>query len=978
MPSFDAKPLSSTAAPTRAGTPLRGRSASLPEGVPLVVQRKAVIGAPDDPAEHEADALAERIVGMAPPPAQAPHPVDTLEARVQPQRQPAAGAGGPDAQAAVRGAGQGGEAMNGDLRAYFEPRFGHDFGRVRVHTGGDAAAAASAAGARAYTYGRDVVFGAGEYAPSTPAGRRLIAHELVHVIQQGAVTGAARGAAPAVVQRLASTYKTGAQLEAMTLGAFNTFATDQADWASGAGVVEPAKTQLRSLLEFARNDAGIVLGALGQFSVKDLVAKGAGTGAADDPSFVAYAKGCKNGMGPTVAIKTPATTVDKAAAWGAALIKLEATPGRATIHKVVKQESGARKQNLQELVDAGYVDDFINYVNTVGPNLEASNGAELRSYVDLRGDPADPVTYKPDIPDVLDYHRFEKGALDGLKTNLAAAKGAKPLAVILHSALDWNGAFHRDVHLTKLINRPTHVTLMIEGKATLAGASSLLTPLGAKYKNDGKIDEVMIAGHGDSASMELGGAVTNAKVSSQEDVKTKDPATTGAFYNDILTTMVNSPDSRIVLNACLTNSNKVKVSPLDPDPKKAAAQDIAAIAADPSLATELRSIVKTAKMKVDVRGANASFGSIGLQDAAGKMDLDSAIDPKLTSPDKLSYAEFGTEPSGALRAVLESWANDQAAGKTATIDAVKRRIGVGAASVAWKESVIQALYALIAAAPTDGQRINELEAAAGTLSEARGRENCRVNPIKRDVPLLHRPAIFTRLMSADLFTTTDYIGAVLLQVWMDTDDARKADFIAHLTAKTTLNTSTASDIIDLAHIAPMLGPMLLAPPAPGVINRGEILLACLFLARQGAAAPAAAKAYIAAVVGVGKAHFPAAAKIGDILGGDTTEDEILEAAGLKLKASATPPKVAVGGPAAPTPNIDIGHTGKNNFFVEPLTQRAEPNPPDIEVLKKPGGGKRGKFKTGDTIHIIGKADAYYAVEWKGDTAFVNEADVKIL
>ena len=67
-----------------------------------------------------------------------------------------------------------------------ESRFGRDFSRVRVHTGGEAAASARAVGARAYTYGSDAFFGAGQYSPGTYEGRGLLAHELAHVVQQRA------------------------------------------------------------------------------------------------------------------------------------------------------------------------------------------------------------------------------------------------------------------------------------------------------------------------------------------------------------------------------------------------------------------------------------------------------------------------------------------------------------------------------------------------------------------------------------------------------------------------------------------------------------------------------------------------------------------------------------------------------------------------------------------------------------------------
>lgn len=65
-----------------------------------------------------------------------------------------------------------------------ERRLGHDFSRVRVHTDSRAVESARSLGARAYTVGSDVVFGAGEYAPSATEGRRLLAHELTHVVQQ--------------------------------------------------------------------------------------------------------------------------------------------------------------------------------------------------------------------------------------------------------------------------------------------------------------------------------------------------------------------------------------------------------------------------------------------------------------------------------------------------------------------------------------------------------------------------------------------------------------------------------------------------------------------------------------------------------------------------------------------------------------------------------------------------------------------------
>src|SRR6185503_19903209 len=90
------------------------------------------------------------------------------------------------------GTASGGAPLPEAARRQFEPRFGRDFGEVRVHTGPEAAASARALNAHAYTFGRDVVFGAGQYDPGGAAGRRLIAHELAHVVQQDDAPAPAR------------------------------------------------------------------------------------------------------------------------------------------------------------------------------------------------------------------------------------------------------------------------------------------------------------------------------------------------------------------------------------------------------------------------------------------------------------------------------------------------------------------------------------------------------------------------------------------------------------------------------------------------------------------------------------------------------------------------------------------------------------------------------------------------------------------
>jgi hypothetical protein len=168
------------------------------------ILRKPAVSSPGDPYERDADDAADKVMRMVDPapigaaPAVVQRRCATCEGEeesvIQRERAPSLQPGAElDVEAAVRAARRGGEPLPGALRSYFEPRFGHDLGNVRVHAGGEAADAARAVQARAYTVGGDIVFGAGQYAPGTEAGKRLLAHELAHVVQQRAAPAGSAG-----------------------------------------------------------------------------------------------------------------------------------------------------------------------------------------------------------------------------------------------------------------------------------------------------------------------------------------------------------------------------------------------------------------------------------------------------------------------------------------------------------------------------------------------------------------------------------------------------------------------------------------------------------------------------------------------------------------------------------------------------------------------------------------------------------------
>jgi len=163
------------------------------------IQTKLAINKPGDEYEQEADRVSEQVMRMPEPQlqrscacgggcpeCQTEQPVSEPE-RLQTKRVGSGDLGQtaapPIVHEVLRSPGQ---PLDVCTRAFFEPRFGHDFSRVRVHTGASAAVSARSVGAQAFTVGNSIVFGSGEFAPHHSAGRRLLAHELTHTVQQGA------------------------------------------------------------------------------------------------------------------------------------------------------------------------------------------------------------------------------------------------------------------------------------------------------------------------------------------------------------------------------------------------------------------------------------------------------------------------------------------------------------------------------------------------------------------------------------------------------------------------------------------------------------------------------------------------------------------------------------------------------------------------------------------------------------------------
>src|SRR5688572_16546466 len=158
-------------------------------------QPKLAINTPGDSYEQQADAVAEQVMRMKDSFIQ-PKPMAGIQRKCahcedeekSMQRKETGGAktkAGDGLENYIDNLQTGGQTMPEEVRNFYEPRFGYDFSTVKLHTDSVAAKSAQSDHALAYTSGNNIVFNNGQFSPGTDSGKKLLAHELTHVVQQG-------------------------------------------------------------------------------------------------------------------------------------------------------------------------------------------------------------------------------------------------------------------------------------------------------------------------------------------------------------------------------------------------------------------------------------------------------------------------------------------------------------------------------------------------------------------------------------------------------------------------------------------------------------------------------------------------------------------------------------------------------------------------------------------------------------------------
>jgi len=943
------------------------------------------------------------------------------------------------------------------VQAKMESSFGTDFSGVNIHAN---SGQATNIGALAYTQGNDVHFAPGQFNPDSQKGQELIGHELTHVVQQrqGRVrpdaeqykslninsdtslekeadvmgTKAAQGESvqfktnnskvsnkipsASSIQKVdnptAQDYKNFTDFKAMTLYELDKYANKQADWYLSPSLSGAERDSVREILSFTREEN--IIGNCGAFifnelyqnliavsnksDVLDPLRYYAKVAASSDPFLISRVNNTNDGVLKGQKLQTLISGIPSF------ILKTAMYDG--AFEKFVSVS------DVQKLVDYYQNAQDTPFFQSSSKRLAAN---DFGAYTLLNTDKY-PLDYdSTSIKDyVRSYHRFEKHALDKLVTNFGDTSKLKPLTIILHSAIDHNGAFIRDPKLSNVITNANLHVLMVEGKEKVNDYKSTIEPLAKKYGQNDKIDQVMFAGHGNSQSIELGGKIEEDKrdkipdpsdpskkipnpnkgkikeVSNSIDVK-NDPMGAQAIFDEVLDNMnlltdgTKEPHRRILFNACLTNSNSI--------PPTGGMGATAARTAIQNWLTTNKNLVDTVLGRVTAKGSDitkvvgsvASHGQLDMYDAGDNLDLISSYDPQITAPNKIDYVKAGQEPTGVLRAVHELWSSTVAIDVATLKTEITNRSTAGSSD--WRNVIIESIFKIILqpANWADSDLIRAMQFVAGTIDHCRLEQECKVNNLSlleyittvTPVTNTQLTTIFNDVTGSDKWSSLHYIPTVFYQVWMaiDTSDV---SLPGKLTSH--LNTQYA-DIKELQNFIDVLYMNkngMFAKCLKNKGNFGEIKLALIGALKNNTDS----KSFLMNELVVDK--FPATHNIDTLLGGVATELDILEILGVY-----TPPTVSAPVISGTTKdaNLTIDGGTQNTLYVDSVTKTGTTKSGlfsgTTTAYKEPSASATvfGEIAKGTQVYIVGSVGEWWAIEYTNSgtltTAFVKKSKIKL-
>ena len=751
---------------------------------------------------------------------------------------------------------------------------------------------------------------------------------------------AAIGSSPVVMRAPVAPFRPVADFDTMTLTELDAYARTRPDWDSDTALTAERKKSLNNVLEFARAGTPQPVGPGGNLAVKEL--EDNKLGPRDRTKLRTYARAVVSTESAGTERKN---NVADALKDGDTLGDLEAGIPKDVLHHQLGLNADG-KNAFGEIVKAGKASNFARYFQAAKPNLDADNGMDVWSYLSMlvKEDHKDPVAYVGRLPHVKNYHRFHAELLDQLIKNEGVVNRRKPLLLILHSGVDHNGAFHRDVGLKDLVKNAANLTIMVEGAASLGALGGEAAKIGKRQGQGKKIQQVMLAGHGSMESIELAGKPGTSESLNVQNNKER----TEKFLKQILGAMATGPDARILLNACLTAADPVTAN-LPADPAKARDEIKKQLNSNPNLVSTIKGMAGGRSVEGNVSSVPA--GTYSEVDASGnptgKLHGTVTDDPMATQSDRGKYIAEGTEPEGAMRAVVAHWALDEA-------DCLKRVEERRAKPIGdWDDRVIHAFYDMVHDAPQDAAMMARLaNFAARGLSEYDLEAEQKPGSIWRmkDMP----EGEITKLFNLIYPFADPGAKLAMEQLWAHKVAGRRtgkpAPIFSVLTAFADL--SLAMPHLAVPAFTDSLATLL---PVAGAKTptKQEMMLALYTRSLP------AGKDFLVANAD-GKAAFapPAGETVSSLTGGLLTDQGVLEELGL------------VGGSGA-VPNVDLDGDGTADIYVESLTRRSMVTASWLNVREKPDAtsARFESMPTGRLVTVIGQTGDWYAVEVKSRIGF---------
>ena len=972
-----------------------------------LLQPKLTIGQPGDEYEQEADWVADTVMRMPEPAEEDITPSSINISRVQrkcaeceeeEERIHRKEAGGqtpivtPGLEARLDATRGGGQPLSESARSFMEPRFRADLSEVQVHTGGEAQALNRELKAQAFTRQRDIYFGAGKYSPESGEGKRLLAHELTHIVQQRVGlqhrpknTIFRHTVAPTPVSRRTKVDLFGDGTPAhpgMTLGEFRQYTRAQADWFAEPSLTSSDRDALWILLLRTTEGEHIIAGA-GDLKLSALLPLNASAWT----KLAAFGRACYAGSHTIRILSASAYTLTQRMALGATLIRLEALIPPEVLEITVSEVQ------LSDLQAGGFglFVKLLMYWTMFAPHLQTqytptagARGPEFQKILDLLNG-VGIIPFLPLLGRIRNLHRFSVPMLQALVNKFADTSRSKPVHLVLHTGHD-PGAFQDSSSLFEdlILNSP-NLVLMLEGQGSLADITAKIPNIAATYGQPDaagihRIAQVMIAGHGAARSVELAGTgtpiVSGGNVSYPSE--SIDLDTNAAASQALLDTLLDNLDpatARVVFAGCLVGSNAV--------PAGTPAADIPSHLADPAnqslgTFTEQRGVARgmSPGFVTAARASVALSGATSLRDAAGNLTIQYPFDPNAFGS-AAAYVASGHEPEGLFRAAVEVAAT---AGPVVAENQLRIRLAAGhSSSDPWWDEVTLALVkvaltGVAVGAGIDAGRLNIFANLAEipflarwpgdygiTVANFTGRVNSQTTVASNLYPQIAATPTFTAPPDAD----AQAMRLIVEQGWLALGGARTGPLIAYLDATANLTAPIIKRHLDTSAIASH-SPTLFSSGA--ALSSGRIRLALAWLLKDPTNVDV--RAFLDAQVSMGGSGPALSAAVRTELGG-FTEHEILEALG---RLTATTTSVGVGGASItlPSANVEINGAGTNRVRVEPNPYVATVIPYALNVRDRPSMKSTvfAWLKRGDTVRVMGFTHNWAAIDQGGRLGFV--------